>query len=110
MFIIGFLFTIPIFSWLWRVAGRGGFPNSLSIRRIAIPYMVAISTDTVVAPIILSIAACLPITLKGDDVGDNFLWLWVVGAVYGLGLGLLFQESILAAVTILIVTSGLFAL
>lgn len=86
------LLIVPIFSWLWRVAGRGGFPNSLWLRRIVVPYMIWLATGNWIGALVIAFATCLPITLKGDHLKDNHLWLWVLGAIYGLGVALLFHD------------------
>ena len=74
-----------IFSWLWRVAGRGGFQNSLLLRRIVIPYIAYILFKNPIVPLSIFIGACLPIPRKGHKFHDKYYSLtFLVGAVYGI--------------------------
>ena len=99
---------IPIFSWLWRVAGRGGFPNALWLRRLIVPYMIWLATGNILSSLVISGGAMLPITLKGSEIKDNYGWLFILGAFYGIGMALLFTNWLYMLVSFL-VTSQVFA-
>lgn len=105
MKLLFFLFPF-INSWLWRTAGRGGFPNSLWLRRFVFPYIVAVMSDTIIAPIVLLTAACLPIPRSGHNLHTKlYILTFLVGAVYGLGVALLFESWLFSILSCLIITA-----
>lgn len=98
--------TIFVFSWLWRTAGRGGFPNALWIRKIVVPYIVFIGTLNMAAALLFSAASMLPITYKDDEITEkNTWWLWLVGAVYGLAVAVLYTDLVICITSFITVAS-----
>ena len=98
--------TIFVFSWLWRKAGEGGFKHALWIRKIVIPYIAYILTHNLAFSIFVIIGSTREITYKDDEITpQNTWWLWVVGAIYGLGVSLLYKNVILCATSFIVVMS-----
>lgn len=98
--------TVFVYSWLWRTAGRGGFPNALWIRKVILPYIAYLITQNIAFVLLTAIASMLPITYQDDEITErNTWWLWLVGAVYGLGISFLFTDIITSITSFLVITS-----
>ncbi len=85
-----------ISSWLWRVAGRGGFSNSLWLRRIVVPYMAYLLTGHLIASLIFALSLTLPITLVGNDIRKNLKngWIFLLALIHGLALSLFYYPDL----------------
>ena len=83
-------------SFLWRMAGRGGFPNALWLRRVVVPYIAFLLTDNLIASLLFAASLMLPITLIGDDIETNIKngWIYALAAIHALAVSFYFHESI----------------
>lgn len=82
-------------AFLWRLGGAGANPFKRHWRRIGYPVLAGIMCLFFRLPIFRVVLACLvghattrlPLTLIGDAVNKhwaNWVWLWVLGFLYGL--------------------------